>query len=121
MLKKLHQNQPGISRMKALSRRHIWFPNTDHKLENIVKSYQNCEKVSNEPKKSQPHPLDWSTKPMYRVNLDYLKYNKNNFLIMVDSYSEWLDVEIVRHCDTKNTILCLRIFSILYSSKINLR
>ena len=26
---------------------------------------------------------------------------------MVDSYSKWLDVEIVNHCDTKNTTLCL--------------
>ena len=26
---------------------------------------------------------------------------------MVDSYSKWLDVEIVSHCDTKNTTLCL--------------
>ena len=24
---------------------------------------------------------------------------------MVDSYSKWLDVEIVSHCDTKNTTL----------------
>ena len=27
---------------------------------------------------------------------------------MVDSHSKWLDVEIVSHCDTKNTTLCLR-------------
>ena len=26
---------------------------------------------------------------------------------MVDSYSKWLDVEIVSYCDTKNTTLCL--------------
>ena len=25
---------------------------------------------------------------------------------MVDSYIKWLDVEIERHCDTKNTTLC---------------
>ena len=26
---------------------------------------------------------------------------------MVDSYSKWLGVEILSHCDTKNTTLCL--------------
>ena len=26
---------------------------------------------------------------------------------MVDSYSKWLDFEIVSSCDTKNTTLCL--------------
>ena len=44
---------------------------------------------------------------MNRVHIDYFGYNKNSFLIMVDSYSKWLEVEIVSHCDTKNTTLCL--------------
>ena len=107
VLKELHQSHPGISRMKSLSRIHTWFPNIDHEIDNIVKSCQSCEKVSNEPNKSQPHPWDWPTQPMDRVHIDYLEYNKNNFLIMVHSYSKWLDVEIVSHCDTKNTTLFL--------------
>ena len=69
VLKELHQNHPGISRMKSLSRIHIWFPNIDHEIENIVKSCQSCEKVSNEPNKSQPHPWDWPTHPMDRNNI----------------------------------------------------
>ena len=64
VLKELHQNHTGISRMKSLSRIHIWFPNVDHEIENFVKSCQSCEKVSNEPNKSQPHPWDWPTNPM---------------------------------------------------------
>ena len=44
---------------------------------------------------------------MDRVTIDYLKYHKNKFLIMVDSYSKWLDVEIVSDCDTENLTLCL--------------
>ena len=56
--KELHQNHPGISRMKSLSRIHTWFPNIDNEIENIVKSCQSCEKFSNEPDKSQPHTQD---------------------------------------------------------------
>ena len=69
MLKELHQNHPGISQMKSISKIHIWFPNIDHKIENIVTSCQNCENVSNEPKKSQPHPWDWPTNPIDRVHI----------------------------------------------------
>ena len=58
VLEELHQNHPGISRMKSLSRIHIWFPNIDKEIENIVKSCKNCEKISNEPNKSGPHPWD---------------------------------------------------------------
>ena len=50
--------------------------------------------------------MNQTTSPHQNL-IDYFKYNKNNFLIMVDSYSKWLDVEIVSYCDTKNTTLCL--------------
>ena len=39
------------------------------------------------------------------MDIDYFEYVKK--LIMVDNYSKWLDVEIVRHFDTQNTILYL--------------
>ena len=68
--------------MNSLSTIHIWFPNIDHEIENIVNSCQSCEKVSNESNKSQPHQWDWTTHPMDRVHVDYFEYNKNNFLIM---------------------------------------
>ena len=93
--------------MKSLSRIHIWFPNIDKEIENIVKSCKNCEKISNEPNKSEPHPWDWPANPMDRIHVDYFEYNSNSFLIMVDSYSKWLDVEIIKTCDSKNTITCL--------------
>ena len=88
VLKELHQNHPGISWRKSLSRIYIWFPNTDNEIENIVNTCQCCKKVSNEPNKSQPHPWDWPTHPMDPVHIDYFNYNKNYFLIMLDSYSK---------------------------------
>ena len=93
MLKRITSNHPGTSRMKSLSRIHIWFPNIDHKIENIVKPCQNCENVFSE-SESLNTPK-------------YFDYNKNIFKILLNSYSKWLDFEVVRHCDTKNTILCL--------------
>ena len=73
MLKELHQNHPGISRIKSLSRIHIWFPNFDHEIKNIVKSCQSCEKVSNEPNKSQPHP--WTDQQTQWIEYTYIISN----------------------------------------------
>ena len=39
---------------------------------------------------------------------------------MVDSYSKWLDVEIVSHCDTKNTTLCLSKWFSQYGTLVQL-
>ena len=45
---------------------------------------------------------------MDQVHIDCFEYNKHNFLIMADSYSQRLHVEIVGHCNTKKKTLCLK-------------
>ena len=75
---------------------------------NGVHVNQNKVKAINElAEPKEPHPWDWPANPMDRMHVDYFEYNSNNVLIMVDSYSKWLDVEIIKTCDSKNTITCL--------------
>ena len=108
VLHELHHECPGMVRMKSLSRIHAWYPNIDRDIELMVRECKNCEKESNVPPKSDPHPWSWPTKPMDRVHVDYFEYNDVDFLIMVDSYSKWVDVEIITKCNSTNTINCLR-------------
>ena len=107
-LQELHHEHPGIIRMKALSRIHVWYPTIDSDIECIVKGCADCEKVSNEPAKSIIHPWKWPVRAMDRVHIDYFEYNNYNFLLMVDSHSKWLEVESVKKCDSDKTIKCLR-------------
>ena len=58
ILSELHKNHPGMSRMKLLSRLHIWFPNIDKEIGKFVKTCETCEKLTNIPNKSPPHPWD---------------------------------------------------------------
>ena len=43
ILFELHKNHPGMSRMKSLSRLHLWFPNIDKEIEKLVKTCETCE------------------------------------------------------------------------------
>ena len=58
ILSELHQNHPGMSRMKSLSRLHICFPEIDKEIEKLFKTCETCEKLSNSPNKSLPHSWD---------------------------------------------------------------
>ena len=108
ILRELHHEHPGIIRMKALSRIHVWYPNIDHDIESMVKGCKECEDVSNEPAKCIIHPWMWPVKPMDRIHIDYFEYEKKNFLLMVDSLSKWIEVEKISKCDTHHTVTCLR-------------
>ena len=72
MLNELHQDHPGIIRMKAIARSHIWWPGVDSDIETI-------------PLK----PWLWPAKPWVRIHVDFAGplYGKTYFII-VDAHSK---------------------------------
>ena len=87
----------------------MWYPNVDKDIENKVNSCINCKKVENAPPKVVHHPWAWVNQPMDRVHLDFFgPFHGKTFLIMVDSYSKWCEVEIKTSTTSESTIDTLR-------------
>ena len=72
-----------------------WYPNIDKDIEELVCSCPSCKRVENEPPKILNHPWSWVSEPMDRIHLDYFgPFYGKNFLIMVDAFNKWCEVEI---------------------------
>jgi len=56
IMQELHSSHPGIVRMKALSRIHIWFPKIDNRIEEEVRNCPQCAQVTQNPIKTHVHP-----------------------------------------------------------------
>ena len=110
ILFELHKNHPGMSRMKSLSRIHVWFPNIDKEIEKLVKTCETCEKLSNKPNKSPPRLWDWLIEPMDRVHINFFEFENNKFLAMVDGYSKWIEIKVANSWKTDNTITTLKLW-----------
>lgn len=92
----LHSAHPGIVKMKNLARSYIWWPNMDREIEEKVNMCPECQETQKMPKRAPIHPWEWSRAPWTRLHLDFAgPMNGNYFLIVVDSYSKWLDVRLV--------------------------
>ena len=93
MLNELHQDHPGISRMKAIARSHIWWPGVDSDIETLVKSCEPCLSVNLSAPKSSLNPWLWPAKPWVRIHVDFAGplYGKTYFII-VDAHSKWPEV-----------------------------
>ncbi|GBO09162.1 Uncharacterized protein K02A2.6 [Araneus ventricosus] len=104
ILELLHNEHPGIFRMKQLARAYFWFPKIDQFIENFVNKCIPCQLTrSSAPKvKSNFWPL--SGKPFERVHIDFAELENRNLLIVKDSYSKWIDVSLVNSIDSKSTI-----------------
>ena len=106
MLNELHNQHPGIVRMKALSRIHVWFPGIDSHIEQAVKRCSDCQRLSRDPIKAFIHPWDWPTRPFDRVHIDFFgPLFGINFL--VDPQSKLIEVEIMCSTNTYATVTTL--------------
>ncbi|KAH7723762.1 Integrase [Aphelenchoides avenae] len=109
VLKKLHFCHPGIVRMKALARQHVYWPGIDSEIEQLVRSCSQCARTASQPVKHELTPWPETNKCWSRIHIDYAGPTEcKMLLVVVDFHSKWLDVGIVPKADTSATIAVLR-------------
>ncbi|XP_061165874.1 uncharacterized protein K02A2.6-like [Saccostrea echinata] len=104
LLLELHEEHLGMSRTKALARGYLWWPYLDRDIEDMVERSSACAYTRNTPKESPLHSWIWASRPGQRVHIDYAEYEGHFFLVIVDSFSKWLEVIPVKSTTSRNTI-----------------
>ncbi|KAF0751986.1 Integrase catalytic domain-containing protein [Aphis craccivora] len=98
--------------MEELARSYCWLPTINVEIEVYAKSCKHCAEKQNNPPKCS---ISWTEKPIpwYRLHIDHAEpFMGSYFLILVDTYSKWLESKIVLSLSRKTTIKHLReIFS----------
>lgn len=109
MIEELHEAHPGASRMKALARSYVWWPNMDADLEAAVRRCHACQSNQATPAAAPLHPWEWPTQPWMRLHLDFCGpvFGKQ-FLVVVDAYSKWMEVHLMQDITSATTIEKLR-------------
>ena len=112
ILEELHFSHPGMCRMKALARGYVWWPCLDADIEDYVKGYHACINTYQVPKTTPLLLWPWATRPWQRVHVDFLEIKGQQFFLLVDSYSKWLEVVPMDSTTAQATISVLNtIFS----------
>ena len=99
--------------MKALARLHVWYPNIDSDIQELVNKCKNCKMFANCAPQCKNRPWAWPSKPMDRIHLDFFgPFYGKNYLIMVDSFSKWCEVFIIKNVSSGSTIdICRNLLS----------
>lgn len=92
LLSLLHEQHPGIVRMKSIARLHCWWPNLDREIEAMVRACGVCQKSLPLPKQLVGNNWAWPTKPWQRLHVDFAQYKEDHYLVMVDAHSKWPEV-----------------------------
>ena len=89
LCEELHNEHPGVSRMKALACSYLWWSGLDTELEECARNCHKCQSVKNSPAIAPLHPWPWPTKPWKRVHIDFAgPFQNRMYLIVVDAHSK---------------------------------
>ena len=88
ILSELHKAHPGVARMKAAARSHVWWPG----IEERARGCKQCFKTRKAPQEAPLFPWSWPTTPWQRIHIDFATHQSNHYLIVVDAHSEWPEV-----------------------------
>lgn len=113
ILTELHGSHPGRSRMKALARSFVWWPNMDSDIDRVSESCSACQEHSQMPAKALLQPTVFPQRPWYRLHMDFAgPVDGHMLLIIVDAYSKWVDVHVMTDITAERTVTkCRQTFS----------
>ena len=112
VLQRFHEDHPGIVAMKSSVRSLIWYPDINDDIERLVKSCTICQ--NNRFKPSQKCHVEWPQpqRPWQRIHIDHFSYNNHSFLLVIDSFSKYIEYKIVKNTGVQETIFMLRMIFI---------
>lgn len=91
MLAELHDSHLGIIKSKSNARSRMWWPGIDRDIERWIGSCEACASQQAAPPRAPPAPWPVDTAPWQRVHIDYMTIGQRVYLVVVDSFSKWLD------------------------------
>ena len=95
--------------MKSLARSYFWWVKIDEDIKKIVKTCESCQKHQSMPASALVHPWECTRNPWVRLHMDYLGPVMGKiFLVIVYSYSKWVEVFQVSNSTSQTNINCLR-------------
>ena len=109
VLQELHTSHPGIVKMKSIARTHVWWPQVNKQIEELVQNCSACQEVRNKPPLVTLHPWSWPARPWQRVHIDFAgPFQGSMFMLVVDAHSKWVEIFPLNSTTTRARIEGIR-------------
>ncbi|CAI5452725.1 unnamed protein product [Caenorhabditis angaria] len=108
VIKELHENHPGIERMKRLSRTCVYWPGLDKDIISYVNGCRNCQENRKTTPKAPLEPWPTPDQPWQRIHIDYAGPEFGYYyLVVVDAKTKWPEVKLTKSISASSTVSLL--------------
>jgi len=108
IIQELHHEHTGIVRMKALARNYLWYPGLDNDIECAAKACEVCSALRKNPAPAPFTPWTFPARVWERIHVDFATLKGTDYLILIDSHSKWIEVEMMNSTTASKTIEVIR-------------
>ncbi|XP_050504417.1 uncharacterized protein K02A2.6-like [Diabrotica virgifera virgifera] len=104
MIKLLHKGHIGVSKTINKARSIYYWPGLNDDVTNYIKKCRICEKYRPNNFKEPMMPHDIPRLRFNKVGTDILEYGSKAYLVIVDYFSHWLDISILKDKTSSSVI-----------------
>ncbi|XP_054282540.1 uncharacterized protein K02A2.6-like [Macrosteles quadrilineatus] len=122
VLQMLHDQHPGVTRMKMLARSYVWWPGMEKSIEDVVASCSACQLTRNSIPKVPLQQWPTTSTRWQRIHIDFAEdpESRQQLLVLIDTYSKWLEVFIMSSMNSSKVIEKLRTLFSSYGLPVEL-
>jgi len=109
-LKLAHETHQGIVRTKQLMREKVWWPSLNKDIEKLISTCHVCQVLSDHDMRPEPmRPTELPSRPWEHISIDLCGPfpTGENLLVVVDYYSRWPEVGLLKSTNTQSVIKAL--------------
>ncbi len=107
MLKQIHSSHLGIEKCKRRARDVLFWPGMGAQIEDIVTSCMICSTYQRNNTKEPLLSHSAPSRPWKKVGADLCEFSGRHFLILVDYYSNFIEVDCLRDINSDQIIKML--------------
>uniref|UniRef100_A0A3B1K366 Gypsy retrotransposon integrase-like protein 1 n=1 Tax=Astyanax mexicanus TaxID=7994 RepID=A0A3B1K366_ASTMX len=100
MLKLIHQSHLGMVKSKQRAREVLYWPGMSAEIETIVKNCSKCAEFQNRLPRLPLKPTETPELPFEEVATDLFEFEGKNYILLVDYYSKFVEVDELK--DTRS-------------------
>ena len=110
ILQKIHEGHQGLAKCRERARSSVWWPGLSTEISSLVTSCQVCHELKRTQQKEHLIATPLPDRPWKRIAMDLCEYNHQNYLIISDYYSRF--IEILHMPSTTSTQVILKLKAI---------
>lgn len=108
MLEKIHFNHMGIEKCKLRARECLYWPGMSNDIENLVTNCEACAKYQRLNRKEPLKPWQVPEAPWQVLGTDLLYLNGNDYLLIIDYFSKYVELSLMKSTTTIAVIQVLK-------------